>query len=340
MKITILIPAYNEEQTIKDSVLSCLHQTKKAHHIIVVDDWSTDKTGEILDSFWDTITVLHLSKNTWNKSIAQQVWLKQIKDKVFIATDADTILDINFVKEIEKSFRIDRKIVAVCGYVKSIKNNWLTACRELEYIIWQDLHKSAQSHVNSILILPWCCTAYKTKFFKKHITFDHDTIAEDLDFSYKINNYKKSRYINFNKHAIVYTQDPNTIYQYIHQLRRWAGWWWQNLRKHVPNVNKLPFIFEIAILYLEWIIYSIIIFILPFINLRLYLVLLLLFFIYSISLGIYGAITRKRIDLFFYSFFLIIPTTINSYIFLSEFYKQIIRNQKILIWFKPQRRKM
>jgi len=39
------------------------------------------------------------------------------------------------VKEIEKSFRIDRKIVAVCGYVKSIKNNWLTACRELEYII-------------------------------------------------------------------------------------------------------------------------------------------------------------------------------------------------------------
>lgn len=338
MRISIVIPAYNEDTTIKDCILSCINQTREADHIIVVNDGSTDKTGEILDSFWKKITAVHLKQNTWNKSHVQEIALKYVKDEIFIATDADTILDKNFVKEIEESFNQHKKIVSVCGYVISMKDNWLTACRELEYIIWQDLHKTAQSYINSVLILPWCATAYKTKFFKKRITFDHDTIAEDLDFSYKINNYKKNKYIIFNKKAIVYTQDPNTISAYVNQLKRWLGWGWQNLKKHLPNVNKLSFIFEISILYFEWFVFAILIFVLPFINLKFFLSWLIFFFTYTTALWIYWAIKRKRIDLFFYSFFLIITTFINSYIFLTEFYKQIIKNQKTLTWFKPKRR--
>ncbi len=338
MKISIIIPAYNEEETIKSCILACLKQTRKPDHIIVVNDWSTDNTWKIIDSFWKQIKWIHLKKNTWNKSHAQEKAISYVTDDVFIATDADTILDKDFVKEIEKSFKQSKKIVSVCGYVISMKWNWITWCRELEYMIWQDVHKRAQSYINSILVLPWCASWFKTKFFKKHIIFEHDTIAEDLDFSYKINNYEKSRYIIFNNKAIVYTQDPNTIWAYTHQLKRWQWWGWQNLKKHFPKVNKLFFIFEISMSYIEWLIFSLIIILLPIINIKLYINWLILFFTFTTLLGIYGAIKRKRIDLFFYSFCLIFLSYINSYVFLTEFYKQIIKNNKSLVWFKPKRR--
>lgn len=338
MKITIIIPAYNEEQTIKSCLLSCLNQTRKANHIIVVNDGSTDRTWEIIDSFWKRVKWIHLKKNTWNKSHAQQIAISYVTDDIFIATDADTILDKHFVEEIEKSFKNWKKIVSVCWYVVSMKGNWITACRELEYIIWQDIHKKAQSIINSIMVLPGCATWFKTKFFKKNVTFDHDTIAEDLDFSYKINNHTNSRYILFNNKAIVFTQDPNTLWSYIHQLKRWQWGGWQCLKKHFSDVNKFFFIFELSISYIEWLVFSVIVLIMPFINLRIYLNWLILFFTYSTLLWIYGSIKRRRIDLFFYSFFMIIFSFINSYVFLSEFYKQIIKNNKSLVWFKPERR--
>lgn len=338
MKISIIIPAYNEEETIASCLRSCINQTRKPNHIIVVNDGSTDKTWEIIDSFWKMVKWVHLTKNTWNKSYAQQIAINHVEDDIFIATDADTILDKHFVEEIEKSFKKSKKIVSVCWYVISMKWNWITWCRELDYIMWQDIHKTAQSYINSILVLPWCATWFKTEFFKKRITFDHDTIAEDLDFSYKINNYKKSRYIIFNNKAIVYTQDPNTLKAYIHQLKRWQWWGWQNLRKHLPDVNKFFFIFEISISYIEWLFFSIIVLLLPLINIKVYLNWLILFFCYTTLLWIYWAIKRKRIDLFFYSFLLIILSYINAYVFVTEFYKQIIKNNKSLVWFKPERR--
>jgi len=338
MQITVIIPAYNEEETIWSCINSCLNQTRKPNNILVVNDGSKDRTKEIVDSFWWIVRWIHLEKNTWNKSLAQEIAISQVTDDIFIATDADTILDKHFVEEIEKSFISNTDIVSVCWYVISMKWNWITWCRELEYIIGQDVHKLAQSYTNSVLVLPWCATWFKTNFFKKNITFDHDTIAEDLDFSFKINNFEKNRYIYFNRKAIVYTQDPNTISSYTHQLKRWQWWGWQNIKKHIKNVNKFFFIFEISLSYIEWLVFSIMVLILPIINIRMYLRWLILFFTYTTIIGIYWAIRRKRIDLFFYSFFLIILSYINAYVFLTEFYKQIIINQKSLVWFKPERR--
>ncbi|MDP2090928.1 MAG: glycosyltransferase family 2 protein [Candidatus Gracilibacteria bacterium] len=338
MKISIIIPAYNEEETIGACLKSCLNQTRKADHIIVVNDGSTDRTGKIIDSFGKKVNGIHLTKNTGNKSHVQQIAINHVTDDVFIATDADTILDKHFVEQIEKSFNNAKHTVAVCGYVISMKGNWVTGCRELEYIVGQDVHKRAQAIINSILVMPGCATGFKTDFFKKHVTFDHDTIAEDLDFSYKINNYKKTRHILFNNKAIVYTQDPDTLGAYIHQLKRWQGGGWQCLKKHFGDVNKFFFIFELSLAYIEGLVFSIMVFVIPFVNLKMYFHGLILFYTYTTILGIYGAIRRKRIDLFFYSFFIIIFSYINSYVFITEFYKQIIKNNKSLIWFKPERR--
>ena len=47
MKISIVIPAYRQQDFLPDAIESCLTQTAKPHEIIVVDDGSPDKTAEI-----------------------------------------------------------------------------------------------------------------------------------------------------------------------------------------------------------------------------------------------------------------------------------------------------
>lgn len=339
MKITILIPAYNEEKTIRDTIESCINQTRKPNTIIIVNDWSTDSTKEIIDSFWWVVKGLHLKKNTWNKSYAQELAIKTITDDIFITTDGDTVLDKYFVEEIEKTFSVDKDACAVSWYVISLKYNWITACRELDYIIWQDFYKTAQSYINSIYILPWCATWFNTKFFKENITFEHDTIAEDLDFTYKINNFCDNKTILLNKKAIVYTQDPDTIKTYIRQMERWFWWGWQNLKKHLKDVKKNPFIFILTIIYFDWLMFASLIFLLPIFSIKVYFWGVLLFYVYSTLLWIYWAIKRKRIDLFYYSFVYYIFIVITSYVFLTQFYKEVIMNKNTLTWFKPERRK-
>ncbi len=51
MKVAVIIPAHNEEEHIKFTLDSLLAQTHLPESIIVVDDNSTDKTAEIVNSY-------------------------------------------------------------------------------------------------------------------------------------------------------------------------------------------------------------------------------------------------------------------------------------------------
>ncbi|TSC69979.1 MAG: glycosyl transferase family protein, partial [Parcubacteria group bacterium Gr01-1014_70] len=128
LKISILIPCRNEERSIRATIESCLRQSRKADQILVVNDGSTDRTPEILASFGNKINVVTIAKATGNKSHAQEYGLRFVNGDVFITTDGDTKLDKDFVRYIEEDFQ-DESISAVAGYVRSMRFNWITACR-------------------------------------------------------------------------------------------------------------------------------------------------------------------------------------------------------------------
>ncbi len=171
MKISILIPCHNEQGSIERCVRECLNQTRRPDQIVVVDDASTDDSVRVLKQFGGAITLIKLKKNTGNKSYVQQFGLNFIDGDAFIATDADSILDRRFVERIEKDFS-DENVVAVAGYVKSIKYNWLTAVRELNYFIDQEINKTAQSNLKFLYVIPGCASAFRTDFFRQYIRFD------------------------------------------------------------------------------------------------------------------------------------------------------------------------
>ncbi len=334
IKISILIPCHNEEKSIRRCIESCLNQTRPADQILVVNDGSTDKSGEILASFGDGIEVLSIPVATGNKSFAQQRGLKLVTGDVFIATDGDTIMDKHFVERIEKDLR-DPTVMAVGGYVKSLKYNWLTACRELDYVIGQNLHKLAQSYMDFMFVIPGCAGAFRTKFFKKFITFDHDTVTEDLDFTYRY--HVAGHKILYNRKAIVYTQDPATISSYTNQMRRWYAGGWQNLLKHYRIVSQPLKAVELTLMYVEGLTFSFLLFLVPILNPWFAAVMFIPYFGFLGLVAIYGAFKSKRIDLIYFAPAYILLTFINAWVFMEQFVQEIVIGNKTLIWFQPER---
>jgi len=62
-KVTVVVPVYNRQQTIRRAIDSILSQSHPPEEIIVVNDASTDKTQEILKSYGDKLTCLSLPEN-------------------------------------------------------------------------------------------------------------------------------------------------------------------------------------------------------------------------------------------------------------------------------------
>ncbi len=101
-KVSIIIPAYNSENTIKSTIYSCLNQTYKDIEIIVVDDGSIDNTGNIVRSIADSRIKYNFYENQ-GRSIARNTGLKLAKGKYIQFLDSDDTID---PKKIEKAIHL------------------------------------------------------------------------------------------------------------------------------------------------------------------------------------------------------------------------------------------
>ena len=334
ISISLLIPCYNEEKGIEACIQSCLRQTRPFDQLVIVNDCSKDGTLAILEKYSSRITAVTTPKNTGNKSSAQEYGLQFVTGDVMVTTDGDTLLDEHFVEAIEKDFK-NPDVIAVAGYVKSLPYNWLTLCRAFYYIIGQDLHKVAQNYLDYIFVMPGAASAFKTEAFRKFCTFDHDTITEDLDFTYKL--HRNDLRIVYNRHAISYTQDPATLHDYMHQMRRWYSGGWQNLLKHVSVASHPIRALELSLIYIEGLAFSALLLITPFLDLYLSLFMLAASMLVTVIFAVWAAWVGRRPMILLAPIPYMFLLFVNAYLFIETFVLEVIVQRKTIIWFKPDR---
>ena len=335
MKISVLIPCFNEEKSIKRCVESCLNQSRKPDEIVVVDDGSTDRSYDILRSFGRKIRLVRNRRNLGNKSFAQEAGLRVLTGDVFITADADSVLGSDFVKRVSLAFEADPELVAFAGYVKSLKNNWITACREIDYLIGQIIHKTAQQTINSLFVIPGCGGAFKAGIFREFIGFDHDTVTEDLDFTYKVN--LKRFKIHYDRKAVVYTQDPPNLKSYLRQMRRWYSGGWQCLLKHSRSVRRVGTALELSLIYVEGLVFSVLLFLVPLINVYFLAFLVLPHFLVGLAFSFYGAAVDRNYKLPFYTPLFVFLIFVNSAVFVYSFAREILLHKRELFWLRADR---
>lgn len=136
MKYYIIIPTYNEEKFISLTLQSIVEQTVLPSKVVVVNDGSTDKTEEILNSFVEKYSFISLVNKAsdaihlpGSKVIqAFQKGLETLDDNydIIVKIDADLIFPSNYFETIIKHFQSDERIGMVGGFCYIEKNGeWI-----------------------------------------------------------------------------------------------------------------------------------------------------------------------------------------------------------------------
>lgn len=102
--VSVVMPVYNGEKDLKRSIGSVLQQTLKDLELIVVDDASTDTTGEILDAFAkkdSRVRVMHLEKNS-SSFMARKTGTMLAQGKYLMFLDSDDAFMPNACEQASK----------------------------------------------------------------------------------------------------------------------------------------------------------------------------------------------------------------------------------------------
>jgi cellulose synthase/poly-beta-1,6-N-acetylglucosamine synthase-like glycosyltransferase/peptidoglycan/xylan/chitin deacetylase (PgdA/CDA1 family) len=236
-RVTVLIPAYNEQAAIVDTVRAALSCDYPKLEVLVVNDGSTDRTPDLVRAnFSYDPRVRLIDQPNRGKPAALNHGLAEASGEIIVSIDGDTIVDPEAIPRLVRHFA-DPKVGAVAGNVKVMnRNRWLTRWQALEYITSQNLEKRAFDLLNCIPVVPGAVGAWRTDLLRANHGFSGDTVAEDTDLTLTIrrNGWK----ILYDEDAIGRTEVPETVDTLIRQRFRWTFGTLQAVWKHRDAVGK------------------------------------------------------------------------------------------------------
>jgi poly-beta-1,6-N-acetyl-D-glucosamine synthase len=236
--LTVLIPAYNEAESVADTILSLKAQTVPPAEIIVIDDCSTDGTGAIAERLG--VRVVRPETNTGSKAGAQNHALPLVRTEFVMAIDADTTLAPNAVELLHPSFE-DPRVAAACGFVipRHVRTVWERG-RYVEYLFAFTFYKQVQDYYGKPMISSGCFSMYRTDLLRQEGGWSTRTLAEDMDLTWSF--YRAGRAVRFVPEAVSYPIEPHDFGFMRKQLRRWSHGFLQNVRLHWRGLLDVPYL--------------------------------------------------------------------------------------------------
>ena len=115
-KVSVIIPVYNMQELIEKCLLSVVNQTYRNIEIIIIDDGSTDKSGEICDYYAETdsrIRVFH--KENGGIASAYNIALNELSGQYILFVDSDDYIAPNMIEILYELLKRNNADVAQCG---------------------------------------------------------------------------------------------------------------------------------------------------------------------------------------------------------------------------------
>lgn len=196
MKYSIIIPIFNVEKYLSETIQSVLNQSMRNIEVILVDDGSLDKSGDICESFAridNRVKVIH--KSNGGVSSARNIGIKEAQGDYILFVDGDDMLDEDALVNIDTKLKSSLvKYDIIFANYKELKNG-LVINRDNRFNY--DENRLEQSNQDEILYYlfgilnefsnaVWA-HAYRADFVKQNdLFFDESlTINEDGDWCFK-----------------------------------------------------------------------------------------------------------------------------------------------------------
>ncbi len=190
MRISVIIPAFNEEKYLPKTLQSLKEQTggELNYEIIVIDSQSTDRTSEVAQKYG--ARVLKLPKKT--PAFARQKGVEAASGEIIACLDADTMVPSDYLSTISSEFAGNPKLVGITGIIDGWGGSFF--------------YNLAYKWINSLFIqFSFLCGkpgfqgqsfAFRKSAFLKIGGFRTDIhTGEDLDLGYRMSKIGKIRFL-------------------------------------------------------------------------------------------------------------------------------------------------
>lgn len=214
--LSIVVPAYNEEGVIENTI-SILKKLKypRVFEIIVVDDGSSDKTYDIVSKIKG---IRFFTKKNGGKASALNFGIKKAKGEIIAVVDSDSMPEkFSLMKSVPFFSEKDVAAVTTSVFVNNPKNI-MQHLQKIEYVMiaWS---RKLLEFLNSIYATPGPLSLYKKSVLKKVGGFDEKNLTEDIEIAWRL--MSKGFKIRMALDAEVYTNPPSTFRKWWHQRARW-----------------------------------------------------------------------------------------------------------------------
>ena len=222
--VSILVPCYNEEETVEETVRNLTGLSYPKKEIILINDGSIDKTGEIikrLSEQHDSVRSIQLHENR-GKANALQIGLFASRAEYLICVDSDALLaDTAPYYLIHHFFKKGERLGAVTGNptIRN-RNNLLSRMQLVEYASIIGAIKRTQRLLGKVMTVSGVVVAFRKKALVDVGLWDCDMITEDIAVSWKLQ--KRFWDIRYEPRAICWMLVPETLSGIWKQRVRWA----------------------------------------------------------------------------------------------------------------------
>lgn len=193
-KVSIIVPIYNMEKYLEKCINSIINQTLKDIEIILVNDGSNDRSGNIADEFAKLdprIKVIH--KENEGQGIARNIGIDVSKGEYIGFVDSDDWIDINMYEELYSAAKNNFADISVCGRKLYDKYGKIESQISINNEVFENVYQNITDYCINNLFYPHTVVVYN-KIYKRdiininNIRFNSvDKIgSEDALFNYQI----------------------------------------------------------------------------------------------------------------------------------------------------------
>ena len=229
--VTVIVAARNEE----NNILQCIQSLDKLEfpndklEIILVDDNSTDGTGEIIEKFiadkskFKKIISTKKKAELKGKTLAIANGIEFASNEIILTTDADCTVSPTWAKRLA-SYYIDESVALVNGMTNQFEVDNFSAMQSVDFIY---LLSTASGTIN--LGKPMSCIgnnmSYRKSVYEEIGGYENlkFSVTEDFRLLMAIAKLKKYKIIYpIDKEALVTSKACSTVQELYHQKKRWS----------------------------------------------------------------------------------------------------------------------
>ena len=231
--ISILMPVYNAEKYLNETIDTIKNQSFSNWELIIVDDGSTDNSKEICTKLMnDDKRIKYIFQENLGVSHTRNVALENAQGKYIVFVDSDDLIHEDYLKILINSIEKNNSDISVCNFIeRKISNTGKVEdiTREFypkEVMEMSEMKDYIMDFGNSGLLNPLWNKIYKREIIEKNnITFD-EKVETGEDFIFNLQYFRKAKKISFIKEKLYYyiRRNNNSItYKYIENMYE-KGW--------------------------------------------------------------------------------------------------------------------